>query len=128
MACGRQIDLRQQEEKQMAPLTAPTITIRPAYADDAQALTRLAVLDSAEVPAEPLLLAEADGELRAALSLADGSVIADPFAHTAQLVALLRKHAATVDSGLPRRRRVAQVAAAIRALGEGPGRRAAGLA
>jgi hypothetical protein len=112
----------------MAPLTAPTITIRPAYADDAQALTRLAVLDSAQLPAEPLLLAEADGELRAALSLADGSVIADPFAPTAQLVALLRTHAARIDPGLTRRRGVARAAAAIRLLGEGPRRRAAGLA
>jgi hypothetical protein len=112
----------------MAPLTAPTITIRPAYADDAEALTRLAGLDSAELPAEPLLLGESDGELRAAISLADGSVIADPFAPTAQLVALLRSHAVAVDSSLTRRRRLAQVAAAVRLLGEGPRRRAAGLA
>jgi hypothetical protein len=112
----------------MAPLTAPTITIRPAYADDAQALTRLAALDSAELPDEPLLLAESDGELRVALSLADGSAIADPFAPTAQLVALLHRHAANLGSGLARRRRLAQIAAAIRTLGEGPRRRAAGLA
>src|SRR5436190_8960215 len=83
----------------MAPLTAPTITIRPAYADDALALARLAVLDSAELPAEPLLLVEADGELRAALSLSDGSAIADPFAPTAELLALLRQHAARVHPG-----------------------------
>jgi hypothetical protein len=112
----------------MAPLTAPTITIRPAYADDELAVKRLAVLDSAAVPAEPLLLAEADGELRVAMSLADGAVIADPFAPTAQLVALVRKHAATVDAALPGRRRLSQVAAAIRLLGDGPRRRAEGLA
>ena len=35
----------------MAPLTTPTITIRPSYADDQQALVRLATLDSA--PASP---------------------------------------------------------------------------
>ena len=111
----------------MAPLTSPTITIRPAYADDELALTRLAVLDSATLPAEPLLLAEVDGELRVAMSLADGSVIADPFFRTTQVVALVRKHAAAVDAGLPRRR-LAQVAAALRLLGDGPQRRAAGLA
>jgi hypothetical protein len=112
----------------MAPLTAPTITIRPAYADDELAVKRLAVLDSAAVPAEPLLLAEADGELRVAMSLADGAVIADPFAPTAQLVALVRTHAAAVDSGLRGRRRLSQVAAAIRLLGDGPRHRAEGLA
>jgi hypothetical protein len=112
----------------MAPLTAPAITIRPAYADDAVALARLAVLDSAEVPAGPLLLVEADGELRAALSLSDGSAIADPFAPTAQLLALLRQHAARVEPGLGRRGPRQQLAAAVRLLGEGPRRRAAGLA
>jgi hypothetical protein len=71
------------------------LTIRPAYADDCVALHRLAALDSAPaVPQGPLLLAERDGELRAALSLADGTVVADPFHPTAALVALLRVHAA----------------------------------
>ena len=45
------------------------ITIRPGYADDHLALVRLAALDSAAVPAGPLLVAELDGELSAALSL-----------------------------------------------------------
>jgi hypothetical protein len=82
----------------MAPLTTPTITIRPAYADDAPSLHRLAVLDSAAgVPLGTLLLAECDGELRAALSLSDGSVIADPFHPTADIVALLRVHAAAME-------------------------------
>ena len=70
-----------------------SITIRPAYADDDVAVRRLAILDSAEIPAGPLLLAEVDGELRAALSLGDGTAIADPFAPTAELVALLRVRA-----------------------------------
>jgi hypothetical protein len=79
----------------MAPLTTPTITIRPNYADDEVALIRLAALDSSPaVPAGPLLLAEIDGEIRAALSLGDGSVIADPFHATADVVELLRVHAA----------------------------------
>ncbi len=50
------------------------ITIRPGYADDHLALARLAALDSAAVPAEPLLVADLDGELSAALSLRDGYV------------------------------------------------------
>jgi hypothetical protein len=80
------------------------ITIRPGYADDHLALARLAALDSASVPAEPLLVAELDGELSAALSLPDGTSIADPFRPTADLVALLRAHASTVER-TPRRRR-----------------------
>ncbi|HEY2771394.1 MAG TPA: hypothetical protein VGI87_12535 [Solirubrobacteraceae bacterium] len=76
----------------MQPPTS--ITIRRGYADDSAGLFRLAALDSAEVPAGPLLLAEVDGELHAALSLADGSAIADPFHHTVGLLELLRTHAA----------------------------------
>lgn len=79
------------------------ITIRPGYADDELALARVAALDSAPVPPTPLLVAEVDGELRAALSLRDGSAVADPFHPTAELVALLRAH---VELGAaPKRRR-----------------------
>jgi hypothetical protein len=81
------------------------ILIRPGYADDERALMRLSALDSAAgPPPSPLLLAEVDGELAAALSLHDGSVIADPFRPTAQILALLRAHAAAVRP-TPRRRR-----------------------
>jgi hypothetical protein len=79
--------------------TTSPITIRVAYADDETVLARLAALDSAEqVPPMPLLLAEVDGELRAALSLRDGSVVADPFHFTADLVALLRARAVTTSA------------------------------
>jgi hypothetical protein len=66
-----------------------SIVIRPALPEDQHALARLAGLDSASVPAAPLLVAEVGGELRAARSLHDGAVIADPFQRTASLVALL---------------------------------------
>ena len=83
----------------------PSITIRPGYADDERALVRLAALDSASgVPPAPLLLAEVDGELRAALSLDDGSVIADPFRPTAEVVALLRAAVTPAPRRRPRRR------------------------
>jgi hypothetical protein len=81
------------------------IMIRPAYADDYDALARLAALDSADgVPPRPLLIAEVDGTLRAGLSLRDGSAIADPFFATAKLLALLRAHAAGGEAS-PRRLR-----------------------
>jgi hypothetical protein len=70
-----------------------TIVIRPNRPEDDRVLARLAARDSAAVPAEPLLLAEADGELRAALSLRDGRTIADPFHRTASYVALLTARA-----------------------------------
>ncbi len=67
------------------------IVIRPAYGDDQEDLCRLAALDSQEgIPRQPLVLIERDGRLAAAISRADGSVIADPFQRTAELVALLR--------------------------------------
>jgi hypothetical protein len=76
-------------------LTTP-ITIRLATPDDQLALDRLAALDSApSAPAGRVLLAETDGELRAALSVDDGSAIADPFQFTLHIVELLRTHAAT---------------------------------
>jgi hypothetical protein len=87
-------------------MSAPiaSITIRPAYADDEPALVRLAALDSAErSPRAPLVLAEVDGEIRAALSLRDGSAIADPFFPTSDIVALLRAHAASSAGARGRR-------------------------
>lgn len=65
-------------------------------------MARLAALDSAPVPPGPLLLAESDGELRAALSLTDGLTIADPFHPTAAIVDLLATVA--VPGPAPRRR------------------------
>lgn len=69
------------------------ITVRPASSADAHALTDLAELDSMRVPPEPLLLAEVDDELRAALSLTDGTVISDPFHLSTEVVAVLRERA-----------------------------------
>lgn len=57
---------------------------------------RLAALDSATVPPPPLLVAEVDGELRAAVSLHDGRAIADPFTRTAHLLDVLRTRIASV--------------------------------
>lgn len=88
----------------LEPLSAlPTVTIRHAFPDDGLAVLRLAVLDSSEPPSQPLLVAEVDGELRAALSLRDGGVIADPFRRTDALVDLLRARAAQLtaaDAGI----------------------------
>jgi hypothetical protein len=77
------------------------ITIRLALPEDASALARLAELDSAQVPSGRVLIAEADGQLRAALSLRDGATVADPFHATAAAVQLLTVRAAEL-CGEPR--------------------------
>jgi hypothetical protein len=68
---------------------APTVVIRAARGSDGPALRRLAALDSAELPAGELLIAEADDQVVAALSLETGDKVADPFRRTAEVVDLL---------------------------------------
>jgi hypothetical protein len=77
------------------------VSVRRAIAGDATAIARVAALDSSHVPAEPVLLAEVDEIVVAAISLADGHVVADPFQWTADLVELLRLRAAQLDGRGP---------------------------
>jgi hypothetical protein len=84
---------RRSDDRAAAKPFAGPITIRSPTADDAAALTRVAELDSSEVPSAPLLLAEVDGEVRAAMSLATAAVVADPFQHTTVIVELLTAYA-----------------------------------
>jgi hypothetical protein len=80
-----------------------TLTIRMAVPADAEALRRLAQLDSAPAPGPaPMLIAEVAGELRVAVPLYGGREIADPFRPTAELVALLTER--TRQLAPPRRR------------------------
>jgi hypothetical protein len=65
------------------------VTVRHAHSGDEAALHNLAVLDSADAPAGPMLVAESEGRILAALPLADGRAIADPFIPTAALLDLL---------------------------------------
>jgi hypothetical protein len=69
------------------------VTVRHAFPDDAEALARLAALDSQPVPAGPLLVAEVAGELWAAVALDGPGELGDPFRPTAALVLLLRERA-----------------------------------
>ena len=69
------------------------ITITRSTAADAESVWRLAALDDRRAPAGPALLAYVGGELRAAVGLADGQAIADPFHPTAELVEILRLQA-----------------------------------
>ncbi len=74
-------------------MNTASISIRPAGCDDYVALWSIAALDSSTLPAEPLLVAEEDGAIVAAISIASGDVVADPFRRTAGAVALLRLRA-----------------------------------
>src|SRR3954469_25251544 len=71
-------------------MNTTAISIRPARSDDFTSLWSVATLDSAVLPPEPLMVAEEDGQMVAALSLASGDAVADPFRRTAEAVALLK--------------------------------------
>jgi len=81
-----------------------SVTLRFASPADERPLARLAALDSSAPPAQPVLLAEVDGQLRAALALSGGAVVADPFHPTADLIDLLHAQARHLDAA-PRVRR-----------------------
>ena len=88
--------------------TDGTVTLRFATPADQSPLARLAELDSSLPPARPALIAEVDGHIRAALALTDGTVVADPFHPTADLIDLLRAGAHQLDAthGIRRFRRL----------------------
>ena len=69
------------------------VALRLAGCTDLDALARLAGLDSQPLPPGPHLIAERDGEICAALSLATNEIVADPFRRTAELCELLRCYA-----------------------------------
>jgi hypothetical protein len=94
----------------------PDVVIRASRGNEAGALAELALLDEAEMPAGPALVAEVDGSIRAALPLDGGRVIADPFRRTADLVALLEARAAQLRAECSRRRFALRAPAALRRL------------
>jgi hypothetical protein len=85
-------------------MTSPLV-LRPATSADSYELERLAALDSARPLDGDVLLAFADGEVRAALSVDSGRAVADPFWPSAELVELLRAAAGERPRRLVRRRR-----------------------
>lgn len=104
--------LRSQRPSQSPPLrrrALPSVrlegplTLRPGTDRDTAAVARLAELDSSSPLADPVLLAELAGELRAGFSLNDGVRIADPFHPTAEVVRLLVAWATPGQIARPRR-------------------------
>jgi hypothetical protein len=69
------------------------VVIRRTTANDGPYLAALSALDSAPMPFGPALVAEVAGTPRAVLPLDGGRAFGDPFAPTAELVALLELRA-----------------------------------
>jgi hypothetical protein len=74
------------EDSQLQP---ESITIRVTRPTDTDELRRVAQRDSRPVPDGDMLVAVAEGEIRAATSLSTGESIADPFHPTEELVRML---------------------------------------
>jgi hypothetical protein len=72
----------------------PCVTIRLGVQADGRALERLAHLDSMPPLRGRCLVAEVDGEIRAAMTTGDARAIADPFFRSLELVELLALRAA----------------------------------
>jgi hypothetical protein len=81
------------------------VIIREAEPTDLGALMRLADLDSRHMPTGDLLVAKADGQIRAAIGIDDGAVIADPFVPAGTLVDLLQLRVEQMKSESRRERR-----------------------
>jgi hypothetical protein len=69
------------------------LIILHSHPSDMPAVWRLAALDDRRAPHAPALLAYVGTELRAALGLRDGQVVADPFHRTDDIVEMLRVEA-----------------------------------
>ena len=92
-------------------MTTASLVLRPATSADTADLERLAALDSARPLDGDVMLAYADGGVRAALSLETGRAVADPFYPSLELVPLLR---AAAGNGASRRRSWRRAARAVR--------------
>jgi len=86
------------------------VVLRRAGSQDSAALVRLAQLDGAPRPSSPMLVAERDDTIVAAVPFDGGRAIADPFLPTAELIELLRARvqllAAAAPSGRGQHRRL----------------------
>lgn len=73
------------------------VTLRYAASADVKRLRRLAALHRQPTPGGCTLVAEVDGQLRAALPLNGNAALVDPLYHATELVELLRLRAIQLD-------------------------------
>jgi hypothetical protein len=78
--------------------TEEAVALRLYEVADDPMLEQLAALEGREVQHGRHLVAEVDGEVVAALPLAGGEPLADPFRPTAHLVPLMRRRAAQLSA------------------------------
>jgi hypothetical protein len=105
-ACGDHQTMRLRRKQNHIPVAA-AVTIRRLSdsESDRAALRTLAQRDSGAELDGQVLVAEVEGSILAAISVADGDVLADPFSRTAELRSLLELRAAQ----LRRREKVSRV-------------------
>ena len=70
-----------------------SLTIRTATTSDADAVERLAQLDSSPAPEGPVLVGEVGSELWAAISLQDYQLVSDPFRPSGEVAFLVAERA-----------------------------------
>jgi hypothetical protein len=70
--------------------SSTTYVIRGARISDARDLERIAAMDSQRPLQGHIIVGEIDGRPQAAMSIDDGRLVANPFAHTESLAAHLR--------------------------------------
>ncbi|HET8977896.1 MAG TPA: hypothetical protein VFN87_07045 [Solirubrobacteraceae bacterium] len=75
------------------------LRLRRAQPDDTAAIARLAELDGAPVPASPVLVTEAGGELWVAVSLVSLEHVAHPFRPSGEVVELALARARQMRAG-----------------------------
>jgi hypothetical protein len=91
---------RRPDNRRTTPVPpAEAIAIRRATPDDDVALLRLATLDGAPPLHGDVLIADVEGEPHAAIEIATGATIADPFEPTTHLLDLLRVRAERLADG-----------------------------
>jgi len=76
-----------------AQSVTPRLMVRLAEPADEAALRQIAALDSSRLPKGQLLVGEIGGGIQAAVPVAGGRAIANPFVRTAELVTLLELRA-----------------------------------
>jgi hypothetical protein len=86
----------------MTNIQTDPIVLRPSRGEHPE-IRRLAALDTADALEGAVLVAEVAGAPRAAISLTDGRVVADPFSSTTDLADLLRLRAQRLGVARPRR-------------------------
>ena len=86
-----------------ADLDFDDVRIRRANERDAEAIRKLALLDSRPAPSGEVVVAEAGGELLAAIGRGGSRPIADPFRPTADVARLLELRAAQLWGASPER-------------------------